>query len=120
LPAQIGAEALLSAWDRRREQHPYLFYMGTDFCKLKAPLVWYDILHVLDTLSHFEQLRQDPRLLAMAEIAAAKASPQGKFIPESVWAAWKDWDFGQKKEPSRWLTLLMHNILQRLPAGSAG
>jgi hypothetical protein len=29
------------------------FYMGTDFCKHKVPLVWYDILHVVDVLTQF-------------------------------------------------------------------
>lgn len=51
LATRAGAEAILTQWTGRRENHPYMFYMGTDFCKLKAPLVWYDILHVLDTMA---------------------------------------------------------------------
>jgi len=31
-------------WEKRREQKHYLFAMGTDFNKLKAPLIWFDIL----------------------------------------------------------------------------
>jgi len=31
---------------------------------------------------------------------------------ESVWTAWKDWEFGQKKEPSRWLTLSAWRIIR--------
>ena len=42
---RAGAEALLQLWETSQDQHPYQFYMGTDFCKLKAPLVWYDLLH---------------------------------------------------------------------------
>lgn len=38
----------------------------------------------------------------------------GKFTLESVWTAWKDWEFGQKKIPSRWLTLLAWRILRRV------
>jgi hypothetical protein len=103
--ARAGAETLLALWSDSRERHPYIFYMGTDFRKLKAPLVWYDLLHVLDVLSGFPWLRDDPRL---AEMAA------GRFTPESVWQAWGGWEFGQKKAPSRWLTLLAARILRRI------
>jgi len=68
---QAGLEALLSAWAERQERHPYLFYMGTDFCKLKAPLVWYDILHVVDVLTHFPQVRGDARLGEMLAVVRA-------------------------------------------------
>ena len=36
------------------------------------------------------------------------------FVPESVWKAWSDWSFGQKKEPSPWLTLRVLEIANRL------
>ena len=85
--------------------------MGTDFRKLKAPLVWYDIVNVLDTLSQFPFLRQDARLREMAACVCAKADAQGRFTPESVWQAWSDWEFGQKKIPSRWLTLVIARAL---------
>lgn len=111
--AHIGAETLLRCWAERRAQHPYMFYMGTDFCKLKAPLVWYDILNVADTLTRFPWLRGDPRLNEMLNIITTKADAQGRFTIESVWTAWKDWDFGQKKEPSPWLTFLAQRVLQR-------
>jgi len=88
--------------------------MGTDFRKIKAPFIWYDILHVLDVLSQFEWTRNDSRLIDMAEIMKSKANGEGKYTPESVWRAWKDWDFGQKKLPSRWLTFLVLNIFKRL------
>ena len=47
----------------------------------------------------------------MTEIVRAKADNQGKYTPESEWKAWKDWDFGQKKQPSRWLTFLVLRML---------
>jgi len=114
--AASGAEALLSAWKESRTRHPYMFYMGTDFRKLKAPFIWYDILHVLDVLSRFPSRRRDKRLLEMAGLLEGKADREGRFTVESIWTAWKDWEFGQKKEPSRWLTLLAHRILARLSA----
>ncbi len=112
--SHIGAETLLGLWADSLTRHPYIFYMGTDFRKLKAPLVWYDLLHVLDVLSRFSWLRQDPRLLNMVELLEDKADAQGRFTPESVWTAWKGWEFAQKKVPSRWLTLLAWRIIGRM------
>jgi len=112
----IGAETLLNLWSQRKAQRPYLFAMGTDFAKLKAPLIWYDILHVTEVLTQFEWLRQDKRLGEMAAIVKAKADTEGRFAPESIWQAWRDWDFGQKREPSAWLTLSAQRMLQRVTA----
>jgi len=112
--AHIGAECLLDLWQRSLEVHPYMFYMGTDFRKLKAPFVWYDILHVLDVLSKFSWLKSDSRLVEMANLVASKADREGKFTPESEWKAWKGWDFGQKKQPSRWLTFLVLRTLKSI------
>lgn len=115
---KIGTETILSLWEQRKERKPYLFGMGTDFAKLKAPLIWYDLLHVLDVLSQFPWLRDDPRLQEMTALLKAKADDMGRFTPESVWMAWKGWEFGQKKEPSRWITLIAKRLLQRLEIAS--
>ena len=112
-----GAETLLELWDESTSRHPYMFYMGTDFRKLKAPFVWYDLLHVLEVLSRFTWLREDARLLDMLSLLKQKADPQGRFQLESIWTAWKDWEFGQKKQPSRWLTLLAWRIISRMEGG---
>jgi hypothetical protein len=109
--ARIGVESLLALWDESKERHPYMFFMGTDFRKLKAPMFWYDILHVLDILSHFKWARKDKRFKDMLGVVEAKADSDGRFIPESVWTAWKDWDFSQKKVPSRGLTFFVQRIL---------
>ncbi len=34
----------------RGQKKYFLFGIGTDFHKLKYPLIWYDILHVSDVL----------------------------------------------------------------------
>ncbi len=114
--AHTGAEAALDLWAQRKERRPYLFGMGTDFAKLKASLIWYDILHVLDVLTRFPWLQNDPRLQEMATLVVAKADADNRFTPESIWTAWKGWDFGQKRVPSRWLTLLVVRMLDRLSA----
>jgi hypothetical protein len=111
--ARAGAESALTLWTTSKERHPYMFFMGSDFRKLKAPFIWYDLLHVLDLLTQFPFLKGDPRLEEMIQLLASKADPQGRFTPESVWKAWSAWEFGQKKEPSRWLTLLAQRIIAR-------
>ena len=52
-------------------------------------------------------------LQEMLVLLAGKADAQGRFTLESVWTAWKDWEFGQKKQPSRWLTLHAWSVLLR-------
>jgi hypothetical protein len=109
-----GAETLLNLWSESTTQHPYMFFMGTDFRKLKVPLVWYDLIHVLDVLSRFPWLKGDARLADMLEVLESKADQQGHFRLESIWTSWKDWEFGQKKESSRWLTLMAWRIFRRV------
>jgi hypothetical protein len=109
-----GAETLLRIWTESKSQHPYMFFMGTDFRKLKVPFIWYDILHVLEVLTRFPWLKNDLRLLEMLAIVKAKADQQGRFTLESIWTVWKDWEFGQKKNPSRWLTLQAWIIIKRI------
>jgi len=112
--AAAGVDAILFLWQQRAERAAYLFKMGTDFCKLKAPLVWYDLLHVLDVLSLFPSWKDDPRLRDMLQILTTKADADGRFTPESIWTTWKDWEFGQKKAPSYFITLVAHRIIQRM------
>ncbi len=113
-----GAETLLNLWAESKDQHPYMFFMGTDFRKAKVPLVWYDIVHVLEVLSRFNWLRKDKRVRNMLAELRSKADADGRFTLESLWTAWKDWEFGQKKEPSRWLTLSAWRIINRLEAAT--
>jgi len=108
-----GTEALLTLWEQRREHKAYLFGMGTDFSKLKAPLIWYDILHMLYVLTQFPWLHDDIRLFEMLDVLRAKIGAEGRLSAESIWKAWADWDFGQKKQPSPSITLLAQSILKR-------
>jgi len=111
--ARQGVKCLLDCWESSLERHPYMFFMGTDFRKLKAPFIWYDILHVVDVLSHYDEAIHDHRFREMLALINSKADPEGRFVPESVWTAWKGWDFGQKKIPSPWIALLVERINQR-------
>jgi hypothetical protein len=111
---KTGAETILRLWEQRKERRPYLFAMGTDFAKLKMPLIWYDILHILEVLTQFPNLWDDKRLLEMVNIVKAKSDGEGRFTAESVWKPWSGWEFGQKKEPPFLVTLEVNQILKRL------
>jgi hypothetical protein len=112
--ADSGLHCIFHLWGIRKEKKPYLFGMGTDFRKLKAPFIWYDILHVLDILSKFPSAHDHIVTNELMSILTDKQDESGKFTPESVFRAWKDWDFGQKKEPSAWLTLMVYRILKKI------
>lgn len=111
--ANAGIECLLGLWKKSLELHPYMFYMGTDFRKIKAPFIWYDILHVLEVLTQFNWVLYDDRFKEMLNTVLLKADVEGKYKPESEWKAWQGWDFGQKKQPSLWLTFLVLRIQKR-------
>jgi len=107
------AQGLLELWQNSYERHPYMFYMGTDFRKLKAPAIWYDLVSVSDALSRVDAVRDDARFREMIAIIESKQDEQGLFTPESVYKKTKGYDFGQKKVPSLYLTYLCYLILAR-------
>lgn len=113
----LGVQTLFDLWEKRCEVKPYLFAMGSGFEKLKAPLVWYDILHVLEVLSQIPDVRDELVVQEMVKIVRTKADSNGRYQPESVWMDWRGWDFGQKSEPSHWLTFLVLRMLKRFEDG---
>ncbi len=112
--AHTGVEMLLWHWEHRREAKPYLFGMGSNFAKLKYPLLWYDILHAVEALSRYPFARSDPRFREMLTIVIAQADGQGRYTAGSMYQAWKGWSFANKKAPSPWLTLLAQRIQRRM------
>lgn len=105
---------ILSLWENSLERHPYMFYMGTDFRKLKAPAMWYDIVSVADCLSKHESAKADKRFHEMVDIIREKQDENGLYTPESIYTKCKGWDFGQKKTTSPYLSYLCMRILQRV------
>ena len=114
--AARAAAMLLHHWEVRREKKYYLFGIGTDFAKPKAPMVWYDIVHYVDVLTGIPSVRRDARLAEAVDLLAAQADVDGRLTAGSVWTKWKGWEFCQKKEPSYWLTFLLHRALKRMAA----
>jgi hypothetical protein len=109
-----GVDVILSLWENSLERHPYMFYMGTDFRKLKAPAMWYDIVNVADCLSKFNFIKTDSRFCEIIDLIKRKQDADGMFIPESVYQKFKGWDFGQKKTVSPYLSYLCIRFLKRV------
>jgi len=112
--AAAACEMLLWHWEHQKEQKLYLFGIGTDFRKPKYPLLWYDILHVVEVLSRFPAVHADQRFLQMLDTLLAQTDEQGRLTARSMYRAWKGWDFADKRTPSPWLTFLLARILKRL------
>ncbi len=106
-------QAQLDFWKNRTERKIYLFGIGTDFKKLKYPNIYYNIVHVLDVLSLFKEARESNYFQEMLTIVNNKQNEDGSFIAESVWRAFKNYDFGQKKYSSPTLTYKITEINNR-------
>jgi len=118
--ARRAVEMLLHHWEVRGKKKYFMFGIGTDFAKPKAPLIWYDILHFVDTLTRLACARKDKRLRQVVELLGSRADSEGRLTSMSIWTKWKGWEFCQKKEPSYWLTLLYHRALARFDLRSGG
>jgi hypothetical protein len=119
-PVRRGVATLLAHWEHQRDYKLRMFGIGTDFRKLKYPYVWYDILHVAEVLSRFEAASVDPRLIDMVSAITAQADAHGRYTAGSMYRAWKEWSFADKRRPSPWLTFLVLRIERRLTQASTG
>jgi hypothetical protein len=108
-----GIHMLLDHWESQGERKYFLFGIGTDFRKIKYPMIWYDILHVVEVLSNFREAVMDPRFLEMVELILDQADDEGRYTASSMYLAWKGWSFADKKTPSPWLTFLVERIKKR-------
>ncbi|MBI9104465.1 MAG: hypothetical protein JEY99_18770 [Spirochaetales bacterium] len=112
--AENAAKSLLTHWEKRGEVKHYLFGIGTDFRKLKYPLLWYNLFHVLSVLSQSNFGREDSRTMEMGHLLLEKADDKMRFTPESMYRYYKDEDFANKKEPSPTLTITAIEIFSNL------
>jgi len=103
-------DSLIHMWETQGEKKYYMFGIGTDFKKLKYPNLWFEIIHVLRVLSKYEYARKQNAYSMMVDIVINKQQENGGFIPESIYMAYKSWDFGQKKTSSSSLTYAIWEI----------
>lgn len=107
---------LFRCWENRRRMKyaGHDSQIGTGWEKLKYPFTDYKILKFLDVLSRFEYARRRLQESEMVDILLSKADGEGRFTPESIHEVWADFDFGQKKTPSRWVTFLALRVAKRI------
>jgi hypothetical protein len=110
--AKLAADAVLEHWSNRKAKKPFLFGMGTDFLKLKLPMAWYNLLHVLSALGGIKGVASDPRYLEMADILRGKLDESGRATPESIYLAYKTEEWSDKKNPSRLMTVMANRVLR--------
>jgi hypothetical protein len=118
--ARRAAENLLNCWVRRDEPYrPVGFGIGSTWDKTQYPFVQYQLLKVADTLVQVPALYGDPRLGEILDRLRAKQGPDGLWTAESINKPWSEFDFGQKKQPSAWITFLALRALARGTAAVA-
>jgi len=107
---------LLKCWDNRGKikYTGHDSQIGTGWEKLKYPFTDYRILYYLDTLTRLEFAKKDRRIGAMIDLLFSKQDKNGRFYAESIHKVWSSFDFGQKKSPSKWITLLAYRTIKRL------
>ena len=111
-----GIDFLLKCWENRGKMKyaGHDSHIGRGFDKIKYPFTDYRILKYLDVVSQFESARGDSRLKEIMKLLLSRQDSQGQFIPESIHKVWQDFDFGQKKKPSKWITFLVSRIEKRM------
>ncbi len=113
-PELNGAiDNLLTHWEERT--HLYGFGVGKRFRSLQYPAVKYGILRVLDVLSMFPYAVNSRSYQSMLDHVHQK-TVDGRYYAESVDGAYREFDYGQTVEPSRWITFLVERIDGRITA----
>jgi len=114
--ARKGVDFLFECWDNRGKIRyaGHDSQVGTGWEKLKYPFTDYKILKFLDALSQFEYAKRRLQESEMVNLLLSKQDERGRFTPESIHKVWSDFDFGQKENPSRWITLLALQIVKRI------
>lgn len=112
--ARKAADYLLMCWERRAEPYrPVGFGIGSTWDKVIYPFVQYGLLKEVDTLSEIQSVRTDSRYQDMLGRFRSKLGVTGELIPESVNKPYSQFDFGQKKQPSPWMTFLAMRAIAR-------
>jgi hypothetical protein len=115
---QMGIQTIENLWNKRKMRKPYLFGMGTDFMKIKYPMIWYDVLNTVNVLSFYSDAIKTKAFKEMYEVIKRKIEAKD-YIPESVYQYWKGYDFGQKKANSEFVEKAIEQIEKRIQLTTA-
>ncbi len=110
---QKGIQTIENLWSDRKIRKAYLFGMGTDFMKIKYPMIWYDVLNTVNVLSYYSYAIKTKAFKEMYEVIKRKIEAKN-YIPESVYQYWKGYDFGQKKVNSEFIETTIRQIEKRI------
>lgn len=91
----------------------YYFGRGRKFHTFKYPFVWYNGLYLAHVLTRFTFARKHEMVVSLIDWVKKGGDEQGKYTPTSIFMNYKDWDFGNKRQPSPWLTYLCHKIVRQ-------
>lgn len=101
---------LLNCWINRSKDKPYIFGHGKKFRLPRAPFFWYNIGTVLDAVRHYPILVKTQAFRELAAVSLLEFTLDGVFIPKSVYLYFKNYSFGQKNQPSPWMTFFLSRI----------
>jgi len=91
----------------------YYFGRSKKFWAFKYPFIWYNALYLADVLTRFNNLKNSDVVKELINWIINSQDEAGRFKPSSIFMIYKDWDFGNKKEASPWITYLCCRILKR-------
>jgi hypothetical protein len=112
--AAKGVAHILNVWERRAEPYrPVGFGMGSTFDRLQYPFVQHQLLKTVDTLSNFSVALSDKRFAEMLARVASKVTADGFYKAEGINKPYAEFDFGQKKTSSPWITFIVARAVHR-------
>jgi hypothetical protein len=91
----------------------YYFGRGKKFYTFKYPFVWYNALYLGEVLTKFSFARKHILVKDIVKWIESGQDNEGKYKPTSIFLEYKNWDFGNKKECSPWITYLCYKILKQ-------
>lgn len=101
--------------DFHREYGKSLYYFGRSkrFWSFKYPFVWYNAFYLGEVLTNFAMFKDEPTLKEIIAWISAGFDSNGRITANSMFRAYSDWEFSNKKAPSPWLTFLAIRMLKR-------
>ncbi|MFX1237895.1 MAG: hypothetical protein ACFE8P_09270, partial [Promethearchaeota archaeon] len=105
-----AGKTLLKCWTNRATDKPYMFGHGKNFRTPRAPFFWYNIGTVLDSCRHYPALIKTKAFRELLAISLLDFPSSAQFVPKTIYRSFKSYSFGQKKEPSPWLTFFLSRI----------
>ncbi len=79
--------------------------IGSRFKWIRYPLFEYHLLKYTYVLSHYDYAVKDERLREAVNLLISKQDDRGRWSIDKPYRGWNDFEFGKKRNPSKWVTL---------------